>query len=68
MKTLGEALPGEMARVRDLVMPAYIELGAAGHFALSLMRAALDRAAHAMIAGDLPAMLAAHEELKGFHV
>jgi hypothetical protein len=29
-KTLGEALPLEMARVRDDVMPAYQEVGAAG--------------------------------------
>lgn len=43
--TLGEALPREMARVRDEVMPSYIEIGAPGRYALIMMRAALDAAA-----------------------
>lgn len=65
--TLGDALPREMARVRDQVMPSYIEIGAPGAFALAMMRADLDRAAKAMIEGDLPAMIAAYESLKGYH-
>ena len=32
--TLGDALPREMARVRDVVMPAYQSIGPAGAFAL----------------------------------
>lgn len=66
-KSLGEALPAEMARVRDRVMPAYIEIGPSGAFALTMMRAELDAAAKAMIEGDVVAMLRAYESLKGFH-
>lgn len=64
--TLGESLPLEMARVRDKVMPAYLEIGQAGAFALTMMRQTLDDAAKAMAEGDLAAMIRAHEELKGF--
>lgn len=64
--TLGDALPREMARVRDEVMPAYMEIGQAGAFALANMQHDLDRAAKAMAAGDTVAMLRAHEALKGY--
>jgi hypothetical protein len=64
--TLGTALPKEMARVRDEVMPAYIEIGQSGIFALTMMRADLDRAAKAMIEGDVIEMLRAYESLKGY--
>lgn len=65
-KTLGDALPKEMARVRDEIMPAYIEIGPAGAFALACMRRDLDAAARAMALGDVVAMLRAHEALKGY--
>jgi len=65
-ETLGDALPREMARVRDKVMPAYLAIGPSGAFALMMMRAALDAAAKAMAEGDVVAMLRAHEALKGF--
>ena len=55
-----------MARVRDEVMPAYIEIGAPGLFALTMMRADLDAAAKAMIEGDVVAMLRVYESLKGY--
>lgn len=64
--TLGDALPREMARVRDQVMPAYQSIGPAGAFALTMMRADLDAAARAMAEGDVVAMLRAHESLKGY--
>jgi hypothetical protein len=66
--TLADALPKQMARVRDEVMPAYIEIGAPGMFALSMMRHDLDEAARAMATGDVVAMLKAHEALKGYSV
>lgn len=65
-KTLGEALPLEMARVRDKVMPAYLYIGPAGAFALALMRADLDHAAKAMMEGDVVEMLRVYESLKGY--
>lgn len=66
--SLGEALPREMARVRDRVMPAYLEIGAPGLFALSMMKVDLDRAAKAMIEGDTIEMLRVYESLKEYKV
>ena len=66
--TLGMALPAEMARVRDQVMPAYIEIGPPGAFALAFMRISLDKAAKAMAEGDVVAMIAAYEDLKGYEL
>ena len=62
--SLGTELPKEMARVRDVVIPAYVAIGPVGAFAASWMRAALDDAARAMAEGDLPGMIAAYEALK----
>jgi len=66
METLGDALPKEMARVRDVLMPMYQAVGPAGGFALAMMRASLGRATKALAQGDLPTMIAAYEELKSF--
>lgn len=65
--TLGEALPVEMARVRDEVMPAYIAIGPAGAFALAMMRADLDSAAKALAEGDVITMVRAYNSLKGYN-
>ena len=64
--TLGTALPREMARIRDQLMPAYLAIGPAGQFALALMRADLDRAAKAMAEGDVVEMLRVYQSLKEF--
>lgn len=64
--TLADALPREMARVRDVVMPAYQEIGPVGAFGLAMMRHSLDNAARAMAAGDLVAMIRALEDLRGY--
>jgi hypothetical protein len=66
MTSLGEALPAEMARVRDKVMPAYIEIGPAGAIALAMMRQSLDRAAKAMMEGDVIEMMRAYKDLKEY--
>lgn len=65
-ETLGTALPAEMARVRDTVMPVYLEIGAAGGPALAMMRRDLDIAARAMAEGDTIGMMCAYQELKGW--
>lgn len=65
-ETLGDALPREMARVRDEVMPPYMEIGPAGAMALAVMRNDLDAAARAMAAGDVPGMVRALHELRGW--
>lgn len=66
MTTLGDELPKEMARIRDEIMPVYVEIGKAGAFALMLMRRDLDNAAQAMASGDLPGMIAAYQSLKEY--
>lgn len=66
MDTLGEALPREMARVRDKVMPPYMEIGRAGQIALAMMCADLDRAAKAMAEGNVVEMMRAYQSLKDY--
>jgi hypothetical protein len=66
-RTLGDALPAEMARVRDKVMPVYLEIGQSGAFALTMMRRDLDEAARAMAEGDVVAMIRVYESLKEYH-
>jgi hypothetical protein len=66
MNTLGDDLPKQMARVRDELIPQYQSIGPASGFAIAMMRRSLDRAATAMAEGDLPAMIAAHQELKDY--
>lgn len=68
MDTLGDALPREMARVRDEVIPPYQEAGPAGRFALAMMRADLDRAAKALVEGDVAGMMRAYGALKEYSV
>lgn len=63
--SLGDALPREMARVREL-LPLYASIGAPGAFAMVMMQQALGDAERAMISGDLPGMIAAYQELKEF--
>lgn len=65
-ETLGDALPTEMARIRDVVMPAYADIGPAGMFALAMMRRDLDLAAKAMAEGDVVAMISAYQALKDY--
>lgn len=68
MSSFGEALPQEMARVRDKVMPAYQEIGPPGIFALTMMRQDLDRAARALATGDVIEMIRVYESLKGYEL
>lgn len=64
-KSLGTELPKEMARVRDEVIPTYLEIGPSGLFAVTWMRAALDKATKALAEGDVITMMQVYEELKG---
>jgi hypothetical protein len=63
--TVGEEIVKEMARVRDELLPVYVELGPAGAFGAMMLRSALDRAAAALASGDVVAIIRAYEELKG---
>ena len=63
--TLGDALPEEMARVRDEVLPVYAAMPE-GVFAATMMRRDLDRAARALAEGDVVAMIAVYKSLQGW--
>lgn len=64
--TLGDALPREMARIRDDVIPAYESIGPAGGLAIAMMKRDLDSAARALASGDAVEMLRAYAELKEY--
>lgn len=67
MDTVGDALPREMARVRDVVLPEYDKIPT-GIFGATMMRQALDEAARSMAAGDVAAMIRSLEDLKGWQL
>lgn len=67
MKSLGEALPAEMARIRDEVIPIYSAIPT-GVLAVTMMRRDLDLAAKALAEGDLPAMIEAYQSLQGYEL
>jgi hypothetical protein len=56
METLGDRLPKEMARVRDRLLPLYDAIPT-GMYVATMMRKDLDRAAKAMIDGDIVEMV-----------
>lgn len=68
--TLADALPREMARVRDEVLEPFLELRGMPNVIvepqIAMMRASLDRAATAMAHGDVVAMLRAYQDLKEY--
>ncbi len=66
--SLAEALPREMARVRDEILPQYISLRGMPNVmvepAIAMMRADLDAAAKAMMEGDVVEMLRVYQSLR----
>lgn len=67
MASLAEELQNEIRRVRDDVLPAYLEIGWSGTFAVTAMRVSLDAATRALAESDAVACLKALEDLRGFH-
>jgi hypothetical protein len=65
IRTLGDALPDEIARV-TVILGHYVEIGPAGVFGAMLIRASLDRATRAAASGDVVAMIQALEDLKEY--
>ena len=63
MTTLGDELPREQARCRELLV-AYKEIGSAGAFGAAMIEQSLREADQAAISGDVVAMLRAYEKLK----
>jgi hypothetical protein len=64
VETLGEALPKEMARVRQ-VLTIYIEIGPAGRIGAHLIEQSLQTADKAVIEGDIVGMVRAYKDLQG---
>ena len=62
-ESLGEALPKEQARVRE-VLSHYIALGPPGQFGARMIEASLQAADRAVMDGDLMAMVAAYKDLQ----
>jgi hypothetical protein len=67
MSSLGEELPKEQARVRELITE-YRDpiLKGAGNIAAMMMEQALQRADKAIISGDIVEMISSYKELQGF--
>lgn len=65
--TLNDALPREMTRVRDKVLPAYLSIPE-GRFAAMMMRRSLDEAQRALAEGDVTAMIRCLEDLRGYEL
>ena len=65
MESLGEALPKEMARVRELiVMYRDPSLNGAGNLAAAMMERSLVAADRAIVSGDLAEMICCFKDLK----
>jgi hypothetical protein len=63
-KSLAEALPEEMARVRE-VLGHYKALGPVGMFGAGFIEQDLREADNAVMSGDVVRMLRAYQKLKG---
>lgn len=64
-QSLAATLPIEQARVRALI-PIYESCGPGGYFASIRMKMSLDAAERASAGGDVAAMIAALEDLRGW--
>lgn len=63
-ESLAEALPKEMARVRE-VLGHYKEIGPAGMFGAAFIEQDLREADQAVMSGDLVRMIKAYKKLQG---
>lgn len=69
--SVGEALPREMKRVREVVLPAYYEIlpdNPMAQFTIMTINGSLDAAAKALAEGDVIAIIRAYEDLKGYEL
>ena len=63
-KSLGEALPAEIRRVREEIIPLYEEIGPSGKFAILMMNEILKRADAAVAEQDISKMIVSWSEVK----
>lgn len=64
-KTLGDALPDEIARVTE-ILSHYQAIGPAGMFGAMMIKASLQRATRALAEGDVVAMLQCLKDLQEY--
>ena len=64
MNTVGDELPREQARCREL-LKQYAEIGPVGKFGFVMIESALRRADVAVMSGDVVAMIRSLQELRG---
>ena len=64
-KSLGEALPEEISRCRE-ILGQYRAIGPAGAFGAAMIEADLKAADQAMISGDVVGMIQVYEKLKEY--
>lgn len=64
-KSLGDALPEEIARVTKL-LGQYIAIGPDGTFGAIMIRASLASATRALAEGDVIAMITAFQDLQAY--
>jgi hypothetical protein len=65
-ESLADALLRALDRVQNKVMPAYLEIGPPGEFAVHMMRESIKVAQRAMVEGDCVAMIRACKDLEGY--
>ena len=66
-ETLADALPKVMAEVRDVVLPAYEDVlpyAPMTGLTIAVIKAELDAATKAIVAGDVVQMMALYQSLK----
>jgi hypothetical protein len=61
-----EAIQFECNKLREQYIPIYLEIGAPGMFAVSMMRLAITKAEKAIADMDVVAMVASLQELREF--
>lgn len=67
-RTLADALLAELARIRDVAIPAYQAIGVSGALCVAAMRVASDRAMRALAEQDGVACLELYATLRGFQL
>jgi hypothetical protein len=67
IKSLGEALPEEIARVSEIIK-MYESIGPPGMFAAAMMKGSIKMAVSALANGDVVAMIRCYQDLKQYEL
>ena len=64
--SIADAIQEEIKRVREVLIPAYEEIGLAGQPAIYMMNMSLDAATKALAEGDCVAIIQCYQDLKDY--